>query len=102
MTGLYIFLAVVALAFFAVPLAYAREVLTQSRVQLVLSILQPGAEMLGLDIARRSNGLLKPDTVYVLLARMEREGLVVSQLELIHPVRAAMGQLPRRLYRRAS
>ena len=60
---------------------------------LVLTLLAADSPSYGLDLVARSRGRLKRGSVYVTLGRMERKGLVRSELE----ERAGEGP-PRRLY----
>jgi len=52
--------------------------LLRRKEELVLDLLGKG-EMFGLDLVEASNGVLKRGTVYVLLAHMERENLIVGR-----------------------
>ncbi|MEP1694945.1 MAG: PadR family transcriptional regulator [Paracoccaceae bacterium] len=61
----------------------------------VLDILRVGREFYGLEMVRRANGALKRGTIYVLLGRMEKKGLVASRQEDA-PQTPGM---PRRLYK---
>jgi hypothetical protein len=65
------------------------------RRQAVLDALAFGEELYGRDIVERSGGLLGEGIVYVLLARLEDEGLIKSW-ESTAP--RAEGTLPRRVY----
>jgi PadR family transcriptional regulator PadR len=60
---------------------------------LVLTLLTAGSPSYGLDLVARSRGRLKRGSVYVTLGRMERKGLVRSELD----ERPGEGP-PRRLY----
>lgn len=75
---------------------YEGRHLPKHRRQAVLDALAFGEELYGRDIVERSDGLLREGTVYVLLDRMEDEGLIESRLSNAPP-----GLLPRRMYRRA-
>jgi PadR family transcriptional regulator len=60
-----------------------------------LELLLSGREMYGLQMVEASEGNLRRGTVYVLLGRMEDQGLISSR-----PVESrGTGGLPRRLYR---
>ena len=83
--------------------------LPQRRRQAVLDALAFGEELHGLTIVERSRGLLSRGRVYVLLDRLEDEGLIKSRLEPRKPTEAfetaslvgAARPLQRRLYRLA-
>ncbi len=64
--------------------------------RLIFELLLAGREMYGLELVARSGGELSRGSVYVLLGRMEKKGLVVSRQEAKRP--GASG-IPRRLYR---
>lgn len=49
--------------------------------RMVLSLLDANGEAYGIELVRGSDGVLKRGTVYVLLSRMEDEGLVESRAE---------------------
>ena len=61
----------------------------------ILKILAPGEELYGIQIMERSKGVLGRGTIYVTLAYLEEQLLVSSRQETV----AAVGQIPRRLYR---
>ena len=67
-----------------------------SRLEAVILRLLTNGDTFGLDLVKRSRGVVKRGTVYVTLARMERKGYVDSRIE--PPVPGAIG-LPRRRYR---
>lgn len=46
----------------------------------ILNLLLREGELFGLELIEKSNGFLKRGTVYVLLDRLENEGLVKSKL----------------------
>lgn len=57
----------------------------------ILELLTGAAERYGLELVRISHGKLKRGSVYVLLDRLERAGLVESRRDTNNP--------PRRMYR---
>ncbi|HHM04752.1 MAG TPA: hypothetical protein ENJ19_03305 [Gammaproteobacteria bacterium] len=64
---------------------------------------QSDAPLFGLELVRRSAGgelKLKKGTIYVTLERMEKKGLVISELETAPPPHVKEGDfyIPRRLY----
>lgn len=61
----------------------------------VLQLLAGGRELYGLELIKRSGGTLKRNSIYVVLGRMEDQGLIKGR-EV--KVEGAPG-LPRRLYR---
>lgn len=61
----------------------------------VLQLLAGGRELYGLELIKRSRGALKRNSIYVVLGRMEDQGLVTGR-EV--KVKGAPG-LPRRLYK---
>jgi DNA-binding PadR family transcriptional regulator len=61
----------------------------------VLQLLAGGRELYGLELIRRSGGALKRNSIYVVLGRMEDQGLIKGR-EV--KVQGTPG-LPRRLYK---
>jgi DNA-binding PadR family transcriptional regulator len=64
--------------------------------RLILDLLIHGGEQYGLQMVAQSNGQIARGSIYVLLGRMEDQGLVESRQEDRAP--GASG-IPRRLYR---
>jgi hypothetical protein len=62
-----------------VALGYWQE-RARVRERCILDLLSEGP-MYGLDLVKKSNGLLKRGTVYVLLGRMHDRGLVEAELD---------------------
>jgi DNA-binding PadR family transcriptional regulator len=71
-----------------------RQMSTQTLAVLKQFLDDPSARRYGLDLARHAG--LKSGTIYPLLARLERDGLLRSAWERIDPV--AEGRRPRRYY----
>lgn len=51
----------------------------EARKQLILAILADDTEKYGLDLVNASNGRLHLGSLYVILGRMENEGLIVGR-----------------------
>jgi PadR family transcriptional regulator PadR len=69
--------------------------LPSTKEAVALELLRSGAAMYGLEMVKASHGQLGRGTIYVLLARLEDKGFVVSTAE---PVPGMPG-MPRRIYR---
>ncbi len=67
-----------------------------SRLEVIILRLLAQGDTFGLDLVKRSRGVVKRGTVYVTLARMEQKGYLDSRIE--PPLPGAIG-LRRRLYR---
>ena len=74
----------------------SKETRLSGTEHLILGILIGAGELYGLEMVRRSNGLLARGTVYVTLDRMEDKGLVTSRAEDKEP---GVSGIPKRLYR---
>lgn len=70
-----------------------------TEAELVLQLLGD-REFYGLDLVERSGGVLKRGLVYLLLYRMEQEGLITSREEPMTEQQAKVRLIPRRLYKR--
>jgi DNA-binding PadR family transcriptional regulator len=63
--------------------------------EVILEMLMSGQELYGLEMIQKSEGKLKLGSIYVYLAKLEKNQLVSSKLE---PLREGEYGKPRRLY----
>lgn len=73
------------------PFASANE-------EVVLGLLQEARELFGLELVRRSKGLLNRASVYLVLQRMEKKGFVTSRVEDVSEKQDGYVGMGRRFY----